>query len=500
MRSKLLFLILLVFACSKANAQPALSLFPVNTLHSSDKWMQNSESFRKHFLEMRSRITLLSKSNHHQTNPARSVPVRVQNFPTDSVIKLDSTYNWQWNNLSGNWILSEKTIYTYTVSGNVAVAMSESFIGSVWVNSDQSIYTFDANNNVTNELFQLWNGATWVNNYQDIYIYNLYDSLTNYTNQTWNGSAWQNNYQYIHGYDFNHNMTSEVYQNWTGSSWINNDEYLATYDANHNRLSWIYQQWVAGNWENNYEYLYTYNVTNYVTSIIEKYWDIDSVNWMNSSQTFNGYDGSNNLVNSLTQLWDGLNWFNDHQYSDTFDGSNNMTSEIYQIWDGLAWKYIMRSLFSYDGNNNQSNWTSQNWDSTAWLNNFRYNNAFDGNDNRIYSVYQSWNSGAWVNSDSTFFYYSMHVITDIAVNILPEKKISIYPNPATTQFKMLNSESNISAVQIYDLLGQEIFSKKTIGSTELVVDVSAWQAGIYFLRVLNDQHSDFKNYRLEIVH
>jgi hypothetical protein len=501
MQIKSFFLILLGFACLKASAQNKFSHPSTYEFQSSDKRVKNSELFRKQFMQMRSGNNASQMSNHLEENPAFSMQLRIQNFSTDTVTRVDSAYNWQWNSSSNSWVISGKIIYSYSANNNMINALSQVYSSGVWENSGLYIYSYDASDNLTAGVFQLWNGASWINNYQDLYTYNSYDSIVNYANQTWNGIAWVNSYQYIYTFDSNHDMISDVYQTWTGSSWTNNEGYIGTYDTNHNRLSWVYQQWVSGSWQNNYEYLYTYNLNNYLTATLEKYWDIDSVNWMNSSRTFESYDGSNNHSSSLTELWDGIAWFSDHLYSYTFDGSNNMTSEVYQIWDGIsAWQNISRWVYTYDSNNNQTSATFQDWNTSNWVNNFQYINTYDADNNRVSLVYQSWNIGSWENSDSTFFYFNEHLVTGIAAAATVHEKITISPNPATTQFKILGNDLNMQEIHVYSVFGQEVFSSDAINLQDYIFDVSKWKAGMYFLRLGKKGGGNFNNYKLEIVH
>jgi hypothetical protein len=199
-------------------------------------------------------------------------------------------------------------------------------------------------------------------------------------------------------------------------------------------------------------------------------------------------------------LWDGINWFFDHQYQYTYDGMNNITVELYQIHNGIDWQNISQSLFTYDGNHNQTLWTYQDWNTSSWVNNFRYINTFDSVNNRTSYVYQSWTAGNWLNSDSTFFYYHDHILTGLAANTTIKNQISIFPNPSSSELKITFVGSNINEISIHNRLGQEIFRENCRNSSELIVNVSSWPAGIYFVRIENIDQSDFKSVKVEIVH
>jgi hypothetical protein len=66
--------------------------------------------------------------------------------------------------------------------------------------------------------------------------------------------------------------------------------------------------------------------------------------------------------------------------------------------------------------------------------------------------------------------------------------VSVYPNPAR-DFINISSRQNISAVKIYNLMGEEIFSKKGNFSTEAVVDISGYENAVYYLVVLGENNA-----------
>jgi len=64
----------------------------------------------------------------------------------------------------------------------------------------------------------------------------------------------------------------------------------------------------------------------------------------------------------------------------------------------------------------------------------------------------------------------------------PTTSISLFPNPATTELRIQNAELKIKKVEIYDVLGQRVFNQQpTANSDELVINVSAFMSGIYFV-------------------
>jgi hypothetical protein len=60
--------------------------------------------------------------------------------------------------------------------------------------------------------------------------------------------------------------------------------------------------------------------------------------------------------------------------------------------------------------------------------------------------------------------------------------IYIFPNPASNELTIQNPELKIEQIGIFDVLGDRIFSRKPIASSEqLLINVSTFPAGVYFI-------------------
>lgn len=61
----------------------------------------------------------------------------------------------------------------------------------------------------------------------------------------------------------------------------------------------------------------------------------------------------------------------------------------------------------------------------------------------------------------------------------------IYPNPANEVVSISINENSISLIEIMDISGKIIYSNQTNTGTE-TIDVSAWEKGVYLVRLTND--------------
>ena len=68
--------------------------------------------------------------------------------------------------------------------------------------------------------------------------------------------------------------------------------------------------------------------------------------------------------------------------------------------------------------------------------------------------------------------------------------VEVFPNPASKEFRIKNSELRIKKIEIYNLEGKEIGNwKLEIGKSEVAIDVSEIRNGIYFLKFDAENYS-----------
>lgn len=71
-----------------------------------------------------------------------------------------------------------------------------------------------------------------------------------------------------------------------------------------------------------------------------------------------------------------------------------------------------------------------------------------------------------------------------------DTKVSIYPNPATTELNIqIPSNVNLEAVVVYNALGQNVFKSKST-----VVDVNSLSTGVYSLKIVTSEGSVLKKF------
>jgi len=72
---------------------------------------------------------------------------------------------------------------------------------------------------------------------------------------------------------------------------------------------------------------------------------------------------------------------------------------------------------------------------------------------------------------------------EVGIGKFKPTNIKIYPNPTTGQLKIESEEMRIENVEIFDVFGKKILSKKFLMSPETVINISHLPTGVYFVRI-----------------
>lgn len=71
--------------------------------------------------------------------------------------------------------------------------------------------------------------------------------------------------------------------------------------------------------------------------------------------------------------------------------------------------------------------------------------------------------------------------SNIETNYDLKENISVYPNPASG--KIIISGTNMNKVEIYNCLGEQVFSSHLMKQDPFEIDITSFQTGIYFVRI-----------------
>jgi len=401
---------------------------------------------------------------------------------------LDSVYRWQWDTLTSTWGMKKYWRHiniSYDAKNNMTSYIFQYWNDTVWKNCWQYTYTYDANNNQTSELFQTWEDSVWVNSDQATFTFDVDNNQTSELYQFWKNSIWVNSGQSAYTYDTKNNQTSYFHLVWNDSVWVNSGQSVYTYDANNNQTSSLILTWKDSAWVNSSQNTYTYDSNNNRTSIIIQNWN-DSA-WVNSSQNTYTYDGNNNLTSSLSIAWNGGEWVNSRQTTYTYDFNNNKTSYVVLYWMDSIWVNDQQIIYTYDSNNNRTSILMQNWNSIYWVNSNQYNYSFDANNFKKSATYKSWFGSDIIFGDSTYYYFHTEIV-DVKESspFIHQKEFTIYPNPSNNGKLTLFINTQISIqktkINIYNVLGENVYSSIVHSFNNIDIDLSNQPSGIYFIK------------------
>lgn len=70
---------------------------------------------------------------------------------------------------------------------------------------------------------------------------------------------------------------------------------------------------------------------------------------------------------------------------------------------------------------------------------------------------------------------------------LPSNSASIYPNPSKGIFQISSNESQITNIEIYNLLGEEMYTSTKPIEKKCIIDISNQPKGIYFVKIYEEE-------------
>ena len=348
-----------------------------------------------------------------------------------------------------NWIYSSVSHYKYNSNGFLIERIDTSFNAS---NNDiyKVTYNYDNYDNIISYLYysQLNTATSFTPKYRFEYKYNSQKYITEIKISDWQNNSWNYLTKSSRQYDTNNNILKSIDFSTSnnGTIWDTTHYNLFIYNNSNELLNAIYISWNDNRYSKK---IYSYNSNHYRTQWIQ----YDSIQGSSSykknrKETFS-YDNSYNLVLNEQYKWDTLinTWIFSRKKQNSFDLNTSNSNIIYPY-----------DFYSYSLKN----------DNNIRLTKVDY--EFDSYQNQ------------WNLIDSIRYFYSSKNYTSIDSKKL-NNNISIYPNPAKTDF-VIKTTNSLKRISIYNLQGKLIENQlvKGNGNTYKLI-VEGYISGVYFIKL-----------------
>jgi choice-of-anchor B domain-containing protein len=103
--------------------------------------------------------------------------------------------------------------------------------------------------------------------------------------------------------------------------------------------------------------------------------------------------------------------------------------------------------------------------------------------NGVWSNYPFFESGNIVVSDIDRGFFLIRKSGTLETSDFEDQDFKIFPNPASSYVTVLNAEEDIQKIEIFNLLGQKIFSKAYQDEKQIQVNLEAFDSGLYLLKI-----------------
>lgn len=369
------------------------------------------------------------------------------------------------------------------------------------------------------------------------------NKLLSSIDEYYDGSTWQKNSGFNYEYDNNNNLIAETYYSWDTGTWEINDKAIYTYNLNNKVTQVLYQVW---NPETNKFEIFdrdTYTYTNgKITEIGYNRWE--NSNWVFDDRNLITYNSNNLPETALSYNWDGLQWVNESRTTLTYSSTNKVISEINEKFINSQWVNDYKTLYTYNSNNKIITTKSANWDefNTIWVENDRTDYELDATGNRIIETKSgnykkeytydttkfmsgfahpfedktgfdflfedfpyvnkvltsngfsyNTNTSSYENTSRTTYNYTNFITLGTeTVELLADKNITVYPNPASSILNVsIEDNATIDRLIITDISAKKIM-EQTGSSTSINIENLA--KGMYVLEVFVGENKETRKF------
>lgn len=380
--------------------------------------------------------------------------------------------------------------YTYNAQGNCILmegfGLNDDYILEPYMRDE---FSYNANGDIAIYTYKVWEEDLndWFIYFKIEYSYS--NGLLTIGNLfTWNADIndWRLAIKEEFSYDAQNRLTSIVSLVNNNGVWEQEYKEEVTYNAAGYAYLWIDYNWSPTNslWIPFSKDEDFFDVDGYVEMNIESDWDEMMSIWMGSHKIEYTYNANHQIMTEIYSEYDEgtMQWFKGHKDENSYDEHGNNTITISDGWDGTAWGFFSKEELVLD-------YSTPN-DEVVYPNEY---SDFEFSHKLTNVNYYVW-YGSWLDDEKFIFYYSEKDVSGI-VDII-NSEISIYPNPNTGIFNIeingFGQQFNISVLDFAGRVIEQEEAKASANEYRNTLDLSKYSSGVYFLRISNDNKSDYR--------
>jgi hypothetical protein len=366
-----------------------------------------------------------------------------------------------------NWVNNTKYTYTNDNLNRLVSAIIESWQYNHWINNTKYNYKYDDNNRIIEEDILEWEDDKWEDAEKTTWTYDQKGNILTKLEEIF---CFSQIYKNTYSYDSLSHLLSETNEFYEDSLriYLTCDTYI--YDKNGNNIKILYESFKNDEWKTGGKDTLVYD--NNGKLFYQIHLDVDSPEKKIYSYNNNGYTES--IIYEYLSFND--EWIPYEKDSTTYDMNGNILTFLNEFWYMDKWCTDERKIFTYDNFNNSLSCISEDLYQGVWSPHFDFL--------PIYS-----NQKSWVYCISAYSYKAHWRCITTGINEpINKKQFSIYPNPANSQVNIYcqGGENKDIDVIMYDLIGREVTSIKNRENNKLILNTSALEDGIYFIKLLGE--------------
>ncbi len=324
-------------------------------------------------------------------------------------------------------------------------------------------------------------------------------------------------------FDSHNNILSTTWEDDMGAPTQNK---LYFYDASNRLVKTIDQNWGGFSWVSHTQHLFSYNAAGQLALDSVQTWNNLTMAWDMSSLSTYFYDGAQNMISSVFDLWSGGVPNHQSRWDRTYSSTNQLLTSTYSSWTGSGWLEVFRYTHDYTSGGDPISLLEQYYNTvTAVWDNYRlyiYSNYNAAHQPQTMTM-QFWNStgaGSWDNSMQYHYTYNsfnqVENVTGISWNatsglyqyasgdpmdnyryelfnttglnnVAAAGEVNVYPVPAanTVNIDLNWKDAQAADITIVDAKGSVVKHWNVAASVRATntINVSNFAAGVYFVKI-----------------